>query len=261
MIRVGIIGGTGLYDPRQFGEAEETEVKTPYGPVTLYFVETEEREVVYLPRHGVEHSLLPHQINYRANIWALKELEVDSVFATAAVGSLNESFKPGDLVLLEQFIDFTKNRPTTFFEKPKEAYHVDLTQPYCPFLRAKLIETTSQMDVKLHPSAVYVCTEGPRFETAAEIRAYQKLGADVVGMTNVPEVVLAREAEICYATLAMVSNMAAGLAQGELTAMKVREKVAQMNLYVKKILREALPKLQEERKCNCRQSLQKAKIG
>ncbi len=260
MIRAGIIGGTGLYDPRHFGEAEETEVQTPYGPVTLYVVETKEMEVVFLPRHGVEHSLLPHQINYRGNIWALKELEVDSVLATAAVGSLNKDLKPGDLLLLEQFIDFTKGRPSTFFEKLGDAYHVDVTQPYCPFLRQKLVETTSQLGIKLHTSAVYVCTEGPRFETAAEIVAFQKLGADVVGMTNVPEVVLAREAEMCYAALAMVSNMAAGIAQGELTAMEVREKVAQMNLYVKKIFKETLPKLGEERGCNCRQSLKKAKM-
>lgn len=212
MAEVAIIGGSGFYRPEIFTAPKEIAVETPYGSVQAMIGKVNGVEVAFIPRHGKEHSLLPHQLNYRANIWALKELGVKRIIATSAVGSLNRKYPPGTMALIDQFLDFTKQRPFTFFENG-DAFraHVDMTEPYCLKLRECLKKAASVCRVPIRAGGCYVCAEGPRYETAAEIRMFQKLGGDMVGMTGVPEVVLARELGICYAGISTITNWAAGL--------------------------------------------------
>lgn len=222
MAELAIIGGSGFYQPGIFTEPKEIEVNTPYGTVQPLFGKAGGVEVVFIPRHGKEHSLLPHQLNYRANIWGLKELGVKRIIATSAVGSLNRKYPPGTMAVIDQFLDFTKQRPFTFFDQG-DAFraHVDMTEPYCPELRQIIIKAAALTKVSVQPTGCYVCAEGPRYETAAEIKMYQKLGGDVVGMTGVPEVVLARELGVCYTGISTITNWAAGLNKRPLTHQEV----------------------------------------
>jgi 5'-methylthioadenosine phosphorylase len=210
---LAIIGGTGLVNVAQVLESSETAtIETPYGEGHVVKGVVKGKNIIVLPRHGVGHDTPPHKINYRANIWTLKELGVTHTFALAAVGSLRNEIAPGDFVLIDQFIDFTKGRASTFFETGDEDLkHIDMNEPYDPRLRVYLGQAIEQKEIRYHPSGTYICTEGPRFETPAEIKFFQQIGGDVVGMTGVPEVVLANEADISYATLAVASNYAAGI--------------------------------------------------
>ncbi len=217
MERAAIIGGTGVYGlnvattPRL--------VPTPYGEVSLEVLQAGEgeyageREIIFLSRHGSNHANPPHLVNYRANMWALQELGVRYVYATAALGSCQGHLRPGDLVLLKDFIDFTKERPATFFSEGAGAVHAIMDDPYCRTLRSLFQKTAKETNVTVAGEGTYVCTEGPRFESAAEIRMFKMLGGDVVGMTNYPEVVLARELQICYATVGMVTNWCTGMGE------------------------------------------------
>ena len=210
-MQFGIIGGTGFYGLSAEQSRLDT-VETPYGPVEVARPRVGGVEVAFIARHGWHHSIPPHRVNYRANIRALKQLGVTNVLASAAVGSMCEEMPPGCLVSLSQFLDFTRSRASTFFDgEGGEVVHVDMTQPYCPHLRDELAAAASTLGEQLAEAGTYVCAEGPRFETPAEIRMFRQLGGDVVGMTSVPEVVLAREAGICYATIAIVTNWAAGI--------------------------------------------------
>ena len=201
-----------------FGAGQTEIVPTPYGDAAITRVNLAEREVIFLARHGAAHILPPHRINYRANIWALHALGVKDVLATQAVGSLNPHMEPGSLVILGQFIDWTRGRNATFFDgEHGQVVHVDVSKPYCPRLSAQLQVAGDFLAGALHGDGEYACSEGPRFETAAEVRMLRQLGADVVGMTNVPEVVLAREAGLCYAALCVVCNWGAGMAESPLT--------------------------------------------
>ncbi|MDF2874551.1 MAG: S-methyl-5-thioinosine phosphorylase, partial [Sporomusa sp.] len=223
-MKIAIIGGTGVYDPRILDNIRDQEIATPYGVVRFKSGEYAGKEVAFIPRHGSSHSIPPHLINYRANIWAIKKLGVQNIIATTAVGSLNLDMKPGDFVLIDQFLDFVKNRTTTFYEGgDRGVVHVDVTTPYCPTVRNVLTTAAQNLGISIHQQGTYVCTEGPRFETPAEIKMFAKFGGDVVGMTNVPEVVLAREAEMCYATVSMVTNFAAGISPQPLTHHEVLE--------------------------------------
>lgn len=231
-----IIGGTGVYDPKLLENLRTEQVRTPYGAVSVQVGTYEGVEIGFMPRHGQGHSIAPHKINYRANIWALKSLGAANVLATAAVGSLNPEMRPGHFVIIDQFLDFTKFREHTFFEGGEEGVvHTDVTHPYCPTLRRALFDQAKNLGLPTHRSGVYVCTEGPRFETAAEIKAYRILGGDVVGMTNVPESVLAREAGICYATMCMVTNMGAGISENPLTHEEVVEIMAANTEHVRRL--------------------------
>lgn len=205
-MKYAIIGGTGFEDP--FNSAEEIQIETPYGEVKVLLPEG--KNFYFLSRHGKNHSISPSAINYRANIWALKKLGVEYIYALYAVGSLFEEIKPGNIVLLTDFIDFTKNRIQTYFDGDKlPLKHLEMTSPYSPSLNT-LFE-------KYYPNAIskgiYIATEGPRFETAAEIRFFKQIGGDVVGMTSVPEVVLARELEIEIAGICTVTNYCTGLVE------------------------------------------------
>jgi 5'-methylthioadenosine phosphorylase len=211
-----IIAGTGV-DALVTGALEERLIDTAYGQVTLYLGRGAMEGIVLLPRHGPQHSLPPDRVNYRANLKALAGLGVRRVLATAAVGSLSERVAPGKLVLLDQFLDFTKGRPSSFFAgEARGVAHVDVTEPYCPGLRAALLEAARRRGLPCEETATYACTEGPRFETAAEVRLLAAAGADVVGMTGVPEAPLARELGLCYASVAIPMNWGAGLVENRL---------------------------------------------
>jgi len=212
-----IIGGTGLGE----GTGGTTrEVETPYGTVQLSYDHT--TGLWFVPRHGPGHRVPPHRINYRALIWALWQLKVNWVLATAAVGSLHRQLPPGRVVLVDQFIDWTRCRPHTFFDRDT-VVHTDFTEPYCPTLRRLLATQLAACGLDFAETGCYVCTEGPRYETPAEVRALFALGGQVVGMTNVPEVVLAREAGLCYALAAVVTNYGAGLSSEKLDHRQVVE--------------------------------------
>lgn len=242
-----IIGGTGVYDPKLLSDVGSREVETPYGTIVVDTGTYEGVEVAFLPRHGKDHSVPPHKINYRANIWGLKALGVKRILATAAVGSINEAMQPGHFVIIDQFLDFTKSRVLTFFDDgDRGVVHVDVTEPYCPVIRAALIEVGRGLGITLHPTGTYVCVEGPRYESAAEIRAFRILGGDVVGMTNIPEAVLAREIGICYATMAMVTNMGAGMAKQPLSHDEVVEIMAVNTENVRRLALDTILRLAEE---------------
>lgn len=256
MIKIGIIGGTGVYDPRMLDNVRQLEITTPYGMVEYKVGDFAGKSIAFIPRHGRKHSIAPHLINYRANIWAMKKIGVSSILATAAVGSLHLPMKLGDFVLVDQFIDFTKNRVNTFYEGGERGVvHVDVTNPYCDSLRENLLTIAENIGIEIHPRGTYVCTEGPRFETPAEIAMFSKMGGHLVGMTNVPEVVLAREAEICYATIAMVTNFAAGISGNPLTYGEVMTVMKQNTENLKTLLMNTIEKIDIEADCHCQHAL------
>ena len=264
--KIAIIGGTGICDPSLLTNVRDELLRTPYGAARFFAGSWDDQEVVFLPRHGStkarqdkKHYIPPHKINYRANIWALKKLKIERVIGTSATGSLNLEMKPGSIALLTQFVDFTKSRPATFYEEGAVC-HVDMTEPYCPEIRNALWVSTQEETDLCFPSATYICTEGPRFETPAEIKAYKMLGGDLVGMTNVPEVVLARELEICYASIAIVTNFAAGIAEEKLTATEVEDMIKNMMPKLTSILKKSISRIPTTRNCLCKDALKDAQV-
>lgn len=256
MPAIAIIGGTGVYDPTLLDEVTEEMVSTSYGSVKVNCGVYQGKNVAFLSRHGAGHSVPPHLVNYRANIAALKELGVRSILATAAVGSLNPLMKPGDFVFVDQFLDFTKGRRQTFFEGgPEGVVHVDLTEPYCSELRELLLKAARAQGLSAYGGGVYVCTEGPRFETPAEIKMLQRLGGDLVGMTGVPEVVLAREAEMCYASVAMVTNFAAGIAAYRLSHREVVDMMRVQGENIRQLFAQVISWIDEKRECYCHRAV------
>lgn len=215
--KIGIIGGSGFYTLANDGATSSQEIETPYSesPVTLYNSVVNDKVVLFLPRHGVSHSVPPHRINYRANLWALKESGATSILAINVVGGIVESVPPGKLVIPDQLIDYTWGREHTFFDnfagKDEFETHVDFTWPYDADLRKALSESAALLGYEAQEGGVYACTQGPRLETAAEIQRLQQDGCSIVGMTGMPEAALARELGIPYASIALVVNWAAGL--------------------------------------------------
>lgn len=255
-VSFAIIGGTGVYDPQILKDIREERLNTPYGEVEVKIGTYCNREIAFLPRHGAGHSVPPHKINYRANIKALQQLGVKKVVATAAVGSLNPDMAPGKFVLIDQFIDFTKSRPATFFEGGEQGVvHIDMTEPYCSELREVISRAAGLLGQQLIEGGTYVCSEGPRFETPAEIRAFRLFGGDLVGMTSCPEVVLARECEMCYATVAMVTNFAAGISSQALTHIEVVETMRENSRNLRELLMKTMEIIPEERSCTCQTAL------
>lgn len=256
MISIAIIGGTGVYDPNILTNIETMSVPTPYGEVSFKVGSFEGKRVAFLPRHGSGHSIPPHLINYRANIWALKKIGVNNILATTAVGSLNLSMKPGDFVLVDQFLDFTKTRHNTFYDGDhRGVVHIDMTTPYCPKVRQKVCTSANNTGISIHKTGTYVCTEGPRFESPAEIKMFAQVGGDLVGMTNVPEVVLAREAEICYVTISMVTNFAAGISPQPLTHSEVVETMDYNKENIKRLIMATISLLEPNEDCPCKSAL------
>jgi len=258
-VRFGVIGGTGFKG--LFTDAKQLRLGTPYGIApSLSIGKIDDRDVVFLPRHGLNHSVPPHKINYRANIYALHILGVERIIAINAVGAINRDFKPGDAVVPCDFVDFTRLRHTTFYDQAPVT-HVDISQPYCPELRKLLIENARKVELHTWDRAVLVCTEGPRFETPAEIEMFRRLGCDVVGMTGVPEAVLARELEMCYVAFCFVSNMAAGI-QEQLAPVEVSKVSKEIMPKLEQVLIETVKALPAQRggNCPCASALRNARI-
>lgn len=207
MDTIGIIGGSGLYGMSGFGGAQKVEIDTPWGKPSGRITTGEMGgvRIAFLPRHGKGHTLLPSEINYRANIYALKELGVRRIISVSAVGSLKEGIAPGHVVIPHQFIDHTKRRESSFFGGGVVA-HISMANPVCPKIGGALVKASKQTKAKLHKGGVYLCIEGPQFSTRAESELYRSWGADIIGMTNMPEAKLAREAEMCYGTLALATD-------------------------------------------------------
>lgn len=256
---IALIGGSGIYNSSLFSDVKQVKVHTPYGnPSDLIHVgKFQGKELAFLSRHGVSHSINPSNVNYRANIWALKELGVTHIFSAAAVGSLQENIHPGEIVILDQFIDRTHGRKQTFFDG-QQVCHVSMADPFCPVLRKTLIDHANKLNLKFHTAGTYVCIEGPRFSTKAESQMYQKLGASVIGMTLVPEAVLAKEAEICYASIAMATDYDS-FKEHAVTAEDVIQTMKKNTETVKKLLEAVIPAIDEKnRPCNCGKALEGA---
>ena len=257
---IAIIGGSGLYQMAGLQQIREVRVQTPFGrPSDRIILGTMgKRRIAFLARHGRGHKIAPTFINYRANLYALKSLGVSQVFSVSAVGSMKETIHPGDLVLPDQFIDRTTQRVSTFFDQGVVA-HVSLAEPICSTLSATLQKASQEVDVTTHSGGTYVCIEGPQFSTKAESKLYRQWGVDIIGMTNIPEAKLAREAELCYATLALVTDFDCWHETEEavsvgaiLTIMKKNVEVAQ------KVLKQALRLAPEHPECSCQTALEHA---
>ena len=257
---IGIIGGTGLYDPELLKHVEEVRVRTPYGVPSdaIAIGELGGRRVAFLPRHSRKHTIRPTDVNSRANIFALKKLGVQRILAPSTVGSLREEFRPGDVVFVDQFIDRTTRREQSFYSG-KRVCHISVAEPMCPELRKTLIEVACDLKVAAHDSGTYVCIEGPRFSTRAESGLFRMWGADVVGMTLVPECVLAREAEMCYCSIATVTDY--DVWRDEPVSVDKVLKTMKANVAkVKRLIAEAVPRIPKERRCDCKGALSKALV-
>lgn len=221
---IGIIAGTGFYDLPFLVDPKTQDIANVFGTARVTTGTWHGQEVVFLTRHGASHSTPPHAVNYRANIKALKDLGVTKIIAINVSGGIDPNLPAGALALIDDFIDFTSGRAATFFdgEQPEGVKHVDMTYPYDRQIQSDLAAAARQASVPLHSRAVYICFDGPRFETAAEIRLAKLAGASVVGMTGFPEVALAKEAEIPYAAIALVSNPAAGLEETPISLDDIR---------------------------------------
>ncbi|MFH1820821.1 MAG: S-methyl-5'-thioadenosine phosphorylase [Methanobacteriota archaeon] len=259
---IAVIGGSGMYSMAALKNAKTTSVSTPYGVSPEILVGSLiDHRVAFLPRHGKGHKIPPHLVNYRANMWALKKMGVKRILTTTASGSINPKMRIGELAILTQFLDFTKCRQQTFYEGGKSGVaHVDASEPYCPELRGALLKNAKKLKMEVHPKATYACTEGPRFETSAEIKAYGKLGADLVGMTNVPECVLARELEMCYAAVGIVTNFGAGISKTKLSHAYVLELMNENMKMVQGLILETIPTIPEKISCDCCRALEGTKL-
>ena len=252
-IQLAIIGGSGFYEPGMLSDVHEWEVATPYGMIHPLVGKLENGvDVAFLARHGREHSVLPHQVNYRANLWGLKSLGVRRIIATTAVGSLDESLQPGMLAIIDQFMDFTKQRPLTFFDQGDVLKaHIDVTDAYCSDLRELLRQAALKCNIPTRLGGCYVCTEGPRYETRAEVKMFQMLGGTVVGMTGVPEVVLARELGLCYANISAITNWAAGITKTALKHSEVVQIMAENQTKIRELITQSLRGALDKNDCYC----------
>ena len=240
---VAIIGGTGLTALDTLHITRRETLSTPYGQPSspLMYGEFEGCPVVFLARHGQHHTLPPHRINYRANLWVLHHIGVQQVIAVAAVGGIRADMEPGVLAFPDQLIDYTWGRACTFFEDNlSHVTHIDFTEPYCPELRQRLIEAARTLGLNARESCTYAAMQGPRLETAAEIRRLERDGCDIVGMTGMPEAALARELGLRYAACAVVANRAAGKVPGQITMAEIERNLVAGMEQVKKLLTRVL---------------------
>lgn len=254
---IAVIGGSGV---KSLVTGEEKVIGTPYGPTPkLTIGHMQGRPAIFLPRHGTGHANPPHAINYRANIWGLKSLGVERIIATNAVGAIIEQLTAGDIVIPTDVIDATKSRKSTFYDGVPVT-HIDVSQPYCPRVRRALSEAAADTRKPLRNDIIIACTEGPRYETPAEIRMLRTMGAGIVSMTAAPEVFLARELEMCYASISFIANMAAGL-QRTLSATEVEHKGQEASQALSKIINNAAMKLPDSRQdCPCGTALADARL-
>ncbi len=262
MNTVGVIGGSGLYEMPNLQGVERVRLDTPFGEPSDEFVcgTLGAARLVFLPRHGRGHRLLPSELNFRANMYGMKQLGAQWVIAVASVGSLREAIAPGHFVVPDQLIDRTVRRPSTFFGNGI-VVHVGFADPFCPVLSAALTQAAQRVGVTVHPRGTYVCMEGPQFSTRAESHLYRQWGADIIGMTNLQEAKLAREAEMCFATLALATDydcwheVAADVAIGEVL------RILQQNVATaQRAIAEVVPHLDPQRTCVCATALEHAII-
>src|SRR5580765_5604412 len=256
-IRIGIIGGSGLYQMDGLSQVEEVELDTPFGkPSDAYRIGTlEGKQVVFLARHNRHHTILPSELNFRANIYGFKKLGVEWILSASAVGSLKEELQPLDIVLPDQFYDRTKTRISTFFGDGI-VVHISFAHPICSQLADLIQQSGRDTGVPIKRGGTYVCMEGPQFSTVAESNTYRSHGADLIGMTNLTEAKLAREAEICYATIAMITDYDCWHPQHD--AVTVTEVISNLNRNaenVQRAVREAVRDLPEDRGCKCGSAL------
>ncbi|MCD6416844.1 MAG: S-methyl-5'-thioadenosine phosphorylase [Planctomycetes bacterium] len=255
--RIGVIGGSGLYDMEGLTVLEELAVETPFGPPsdTIALVEVAGREVAFLPRHGRGHRLLPSELPFRANIYAFKKIGVERIISVGAVGSMREDVHPREVVVPDQFIDRTRGRADTFFGGGVVA-HVSFAEPVCAELSAILADTVEQCGGTVHRGGTYLCMEGPAFSTRAESQLYRSWSVDVIGMTNLQEAKLAREAEICYATMACVTDYDCWRESDEsVTVEMLLENLRKNTELARKVICGAVPLIPHERACPCANAL------
>lgn len=238
MKKLAIIGGTGLETMAGLDIVRHHQIETPYGDPSSAIVEAQHQEDrwFFLSRHGEAHTIPPHRVNYRANLWALHSLSVDAVVAVAAVGGITEAMLPGQVSIPDQIIDYTWGREHTFYDGP-EVEHIDFTHPYCESLRGRLIEAATAANVAAIAGGTYGATQGPRLESPAEICRMEQDGCDIVGMTGMPEASLAKELGLCYACCAVSANWAAGKVEGEITMEEITENLKGGMAQVTAILR------------------------
>jgi 5'-methylthioadenosine phosphorylase len=259
-LEIGIIGGTGLYKLSMLKEEKRVKVYTPFGePSDLISISYyDQRKVAFLPRHGKNHTIPPHNVDYRANIWALKEIGVKRIIAASAVGSLREDYKPGEFVIPHQFIDRTKKRVDTFYQGGRVC-HISVADPFCDELREALAGAGKTLGVTVHIEGTYICIEGPRFSTRSESRLFRTWGADIIGMTLYPECVLAREAELCYACVAMITDYDVW-AEKPVSTEEITKTMKKNTENFKKLVFDAIKITPTQRNCLCAKALSNALI-
>ncbi len=257
---IGIFGGTGIYDSGLLKDSKEVTIDTPYGKTSdvITIGEFNGRQIAFMPRHGKKHTIPPHLINFRTNIWAFKELGIKRIIAPSAVGSLKEEFEPGHFALPSQFIDFTKSREGTFSEDGR-VIHISVADPFCPELQNVIVDVAKNQEIQIHKDCTYVCIEGPRFSTKAESKFFRTIGADIIGMTLVPECQLAREAQICYVSMSTVTDYDVW-AEKPVTAKEVMETLAKNVKMTKKLLTLVIDQIPETKSCSCERALEEAEF-
>ena len=259
---IGIIGGTGIYNPELLANAKSIKIFTPYGKTSdlVTIGEYNGRFVAFIPRHGKEHTIPPHKVNSKANIWALNSLGVSRIIAPSAVGSLQDKYKPGDIVLPYQFIDFTKIIEYTFYDEG-QVCHVSCADPFCNELREILLNIGKRLKYNVHDGSTYICIEGPRFSTRAESKYFKDiLHGDIIGMTLVPECILAREMQICYMSIATVTDYDVWY-ENPVSSREILEVLTKNAKRTKELLTALIPSIPETRnKCKCKTALQDAMV-
>ena len=261
-VQIGVIGGSGLYDMEGLTEREEVSISTPFGDPSSPFVigTLNGRRVAFLPRHGVGHRLMPSELNFRAAIYGMKTLGVEWILSASAVGSLQERYRPLDIVVPDQFLDRTRGRMSTFFGGGIVA-HVGFAHPFCPLLSDIAVSSATKTNVTVHRGGTYVCMEGPQFSTLAESKLYRAWGMDVIGMTNLQEAKLAREAEICYTTLALVTDYDCWHeSHDDVTVEMIIEILNQNAAAAQRVVAEMVARLPVDRSCECANALGSAII-
>jgi 5'-methylthioadenosine phosphorylase len=260
--QIGIIGGSGLYDMADVTEREEVKITTPFGePSAPYLLGTlRGKRVAFLARHGGGHRVSPSELNFRANIFGLKALGVEYILSASAVGSLKEEYRPADIVIPDQFFDRTKGRPSSFFGRGLVG-HVGFAHPFCKILSGIAFDSGKRAGATVHKGGTYVCMEGPQFSTLAESKLYRSWGMDIIGMTNLQEAKLAREAEICYSTIALVTDYDCWHPDHDsVTVEMVMSTLAKNAATAQQIIAGAVEKLPYERTCECASALKYALV-
>jgi 5'-methylthioadenosine phosphorylase len=257
----GVIAGSGLYDIPGLEITDSVKLNTPYGePSDIFRIgNLLGKEVAFLPRHGTMHHIQPHRVNYRANIWGFRELGIKKIISIGASGGITSNMKPGVITVIDQLIDTTSGRQSTFYDE-NEVVHIDFTEPFCPDMRDYILKAAKEAGVAVMRGGTYICTNGPRLETAAEIKVFLMQGADMVGMTALPEAALARELEICLANISITTNYAAGIVAQRLTTSEVIDTMNASTEKLKSILKGFFSLTFSAPACSCGDALKDSKM-